>query len=621
MKNETSEDQSKPVINNSSLLTAENSSSIQSKLNQRRIKLAQIKKKKYSNTALFENKNRKISSKDKNTNKNQKGGIYITDVTVSKFRDTNFETKSTLQTTHNIPTHNTTKTYTRRNFSKTNKNSLPFITNYEPKKNNDDKNNFLTYFGHIFNKDYVKNIYNEHLEDKGKELDENKKKKKNLNQKKNKTFRDDKNEYIRKTNEIKRLKYELDLKKKAMEDYQVNLQNQINSFDNATSNLLSYKEEIENNFIEKYNDGLRNLSRKIYDKKIESDILNNRLKELRNDINNLKQAIVKKENVIKDIEKWLKLQIYIKEGKEPLDIKKALIEYKDKLIFNSMDELEMTLNYKKYQNILLIEKYNKIEKEKEKLFPSLFEHQKSYNKLEQTYIGSLNEKIVELNSLKKQERNLKATLFQLKKNNLSFNEENDNTNINNKNNKKENNDNTNDSKIKVNELGIKYKPIKYKNNIYHYIDCIFCGMLANDITGISLSTKDSNQLSNVNIPKEKKALIQMNFIEICLNHLISNINNRILNDPNSKIILEKTCKRIDSYHKMVNVNRNKMEMKKKRDSILKKVEDRSNKNYVYSRGKYDFNIVQEEKNKKIERLKNKKQMKKIDIWDFFYDVQ
>jgi hypothetical protein len=612
MKNETSEEASKPVANNSSLMTAENSSSIQSKLNNRRKKLALLNKKKYSNTALFENKKRELSLKEKEKeSKKQKNSIYITDVTSSKFRDTNFETKSTLHTTKNNQTYNSIKSRTKHSFSRTanintNKNrnsSLPYITNYNPRT---DEKNFLTYFGNIFTKDYVKNIYKEKIEPK-KESNENI----NLNKKKNKTFRDDKNEYIRKTNEIKRLKYELDLKKHALEDFKFKLMNKINSFEKTNADILAYKEDIENNFISRYNDNLRKLSRKLYDLKIELDIQNNKLKGLKNDINNLKQSIVKKENCLKDIEKWLKLQIFIKEGKNPTDLKTALIKYKGKLIFNSMEELEGHINYKQSQNLRLIQKYNKIEKEKEKLFPWLEDQEKSFHNLENIFINNITEKLIILNSLKKREKNLLATINQLKKENISNKDENDNKN------KKENTE----TKIALNELGVKYKPILYKNNIYHYIDCIFCGILANNIQGISLDTKDSNQLYNVNIQKEKKALIQMNFIEISLNYLISTINKKIANDKNSVIIIEKTTKLIESYHKMLNVNRNKMEMKKKRDKILKKVQDRSNKNYVFYRGKTDYNVVKEQKNINIEKMKNKKKLKNIDIWDFFYDVQ
>jgi len=70
MKTETSEDPSKPVVNNSSMLTAENSSTLHSKLNQRRNKLNAIKEKKYSNTALFENPKRDLSKNEKKRQKN-----------------------------------------------------------------------------------------------------------------------------------------------------------------------------------------------------------------------------------------------------------------------------------------------------------------------------------------------------------------------------------------------------------------------------------------------------------------------------------------------------------------------------------------------------------------------
>ena len=122
MKNETSEEASKRVVNNSSLITAENSSTLQSKLHQRRNKLAAIKEKKYSNTALFENQKRDWSKKDK---KKPKGGLYITAVTLSRFRETDLETKSTLQTTTNYSKNKNS----RNNFLKK-KSSLPYINKY-----------------------------------------------------------------------------------------------------------------------------------------------------------------------------------------------------------------------------------------------------------------------------------------------------------------------------------------------------------------------------------------------------------------------------------------------------------------------------------------------------------
>ena len=604
MKNETSEKSSKPVVNNSSMITAENSSTLQSKLNLRKNKLAQIRDKKYSNTALFENQKREWPLKEK---KRPKVGLYITDVTISKLKDSELDTKSTLHTTYNHPTYNSTKNRNRNNFFKT-KSSLPYITNYNNYNQKLDEETYLEYFKNMTSdENYLQKMEQE------KEKSERK-----LKNKKSRTFRDDKNAYIRKTNEIKRLKYELELKKNAMDNYQENLKIQLNSLNYTMANIQAYKDDIENNFIAKYNEALRIFPRKIYDLKLLSDKQNNELKQLKNDVMNLKQLITKKELALKDIEKWIKLQIFIREGKNPENVKAALKKYNGKLIYNSMEELENNLTYKQNNNLRLIDKYNKSEREKKNLMPWLAEQEKSYENFKKTFSVQVDEKLVELNSLKKREEDLIKTIKQLKSNDETneFNEI-----------KKLGNEpqimNIHEiysNQTLTNELGIKYKPIKKKNNIYHYIDCIFCSILSNDISGLDLDTNSLNQLSNINLPKFKRAFIQMNFIEISLNYLISSINSKIISDKNNMQIMEKTCKIIDSYHKMLNVNRNKKEMKKRRDNILKRVEKRANKNYFTSRGKTDYNVVLVQKNREMERLKNKKYLKNIDIWDFLHDV-
>ena len=604
MKNETSEKSSKPVVNNSSMITAENSSTLQSKLNLRKNKLAQIRDKKYSNTALFENQKREWPLKEK---KRPKVGLYITDVTISKLKDSELDTKSTLHTTYNHPTYNSTKNRNRNNFFKT-KSSLPYITNYNNYNQKLDEETYLEYFKNMASdENYLQKMEQE------KEKSERK-----LKNKKSRTFRDDKNAYIRKTNEIKRLKYELELKKNAMDNYQENLKIQLNSLNYTMANIQAYKDDIENNFIAKYNEALRIFPRKIYDLKLLSDKQNNELKQLKNDVMNLKQLITKKELALKDIEKWIKLQIFIREGKNPENVKAALKKYNGKLIYNSMEELENNLTYKQNNNLRLIDKYNKSEREKKNLMPWLAEQEKSYENFKKTFSVQVDEKLVELNSLKKRGEDLIKTIKQLKSNDESneFDEV-----------KKLGNEpqimNIHEiysNQTLTNELGIKYKPIKKKNNIYHYIDCIFCSILSNDISGLDLDTNSLNQLSNINLPKFKRAFIQMNFIEISLNYLISSINSKIISDKNNMQIMEKTCKIIDSYHKMLNVNRNKKEMKKRRDNILKRVEKRANKNYFTSRGKTDYNVVLVQKNREMERLKNKKYLKNIDIWDFLHDV-
>ena len=296
----------------------------------------------------------------------------------------------------------------------------------------------------------------------------------------------------------------------------------------------------------------------------------------------------------------------------------ALEKYKGKLIFNSMDELENNLAYKENQNIWLIDKYNKSEREKEHLIPWLFDQKKSYTSFEKNFTSNIADKLAVLNSLKKQERDLKLTITQLKNLYEKNTEEPKPTPLLKTSNTFYNKELL-ETQMKINELGIKYKPIKEKNNIYDHIDCIFYLFLSNDITGISLDLATNNQLSNINLPKFKRAIIQMNFIEISLNYLMADINKK-KKEKNGKQIMEKTSKIIDAYHKMINVNRNKMEMKKKRDNILKKVQNRANKNYVFSRGKTDYNVVLVDKNREMERIKNKKYIKNEDIWDFLHDV-
>ncbi len=619
MKNETSEEASKPVANNSSLITAENSSSIQSKLNNRRKKLALLNKKKYSNTALFENKKRELSLKEKEKeSKKQKNSIYITDLTSSKFRDTNFETKSTLHTTKNNQTYNSIKSRTKHNFSRTanintNKNrnsSLPYITNYNPKT---DEKNFLTYFGNIFTKDYVKNIYKEKIEPK-KESNENI----NLNKKKNKTFRDDKNEYIRKTNEIKRLKYEVELKKEAIEEYKENIKLHKNSIEYTISNLKSYKDNLENQFLIKYNIDLRKLEKELLLLKLNYDRENNEINNLNKEISSLQYLLIKKDNIIKDIEKWIKLQIYIKEGQKPKDLHEALKKYENTFIFNSLEDLNNTLTSKENKNLRLMEKYNKLQKEKQQYIEELQQAEKEVKKSDQAIYALLSQKENILNSLKNRHNILKSTVNNLTSRNT--------INARTKSYKRCKSTKIklptpiNNEELKRNDLGILYKPVTIKNDINFFIDCIYVSIIKNNIKGLKLNSSVINQLNNLNLSNNKKSVIKMEIIEISLNYLISSIKDKIKSDKNNVIIMEKTAKIIDLYHKKINGNKNKEEVKINWNNLMKKIVEKNKKTYFLPRGKIEkYNIVSIQKNKNHIKIKNKQTEKKIDIWDFLYD--
>ena len=109
----------------------------------------------------------------------------------------------------------------------------------------------------------------------------------------------------------------------------------------------------------------------------------------------------------------------------------------------------------------------------------------------------------------------------------------------------------------------------------------------------------------------------MKIIEISL---ISSINKKIVSDKNNLSIMEKTCKLIDLYHKKKNGTKNRMQLQKNWNNLMKKIEEKNKKTYYLPRGKIEkYNIVSIQKKKNEEKLKNKKVVKKIDIWDFLYD--
>ena len=618
MRNEFSPEKSNPKINNSSMITAENSS-LQSKFNIKKNKLMTELNPKYSNTILFEERQRRhpntVSRK-----KNPKS-IYLTDVVLTKYKETDFNTKTTLDATnmnyktinnHFIPNNIKTKSL---------KTLLPNITNFSHKYINNPS--CFTCCNQNLNPKFLTRLYNEQLINNNEREFNNF----NINKKEKNIFKESKYEYIRKTNEIKRFKYEMDIKREALEDYKQNIKAQISGIDNTINNIKSYRDNLENNFIYKYNKEIRILERQLLDERLNNDKVKRELRILKNDISYLKSIIMKKENIIKNIEKWLYLQIYIKEGEKPKNLKNYLLKYNNQLIFETPEELDNSLKYRENKNLRLIEKYNRSEREKEKYINELIEKEKEGENNDQSIDILVIQKENILNSLKKREKSLKKDLNKLilekrklQKDNLNRKKRNKYSNhsynnIHNKNSYYEND-------LNKNQLGILYKPIKYKNDIFNYIDCIFICILCNKINGLELNSNLLYQINNsFNITQYKKAMIQLKLIEISLNYLHSSINEKINSNKNNLIIMENTCKMIDLYHIKLNVEKNKLEQLNYGSRLMEKVEEKNNKIYYLPRGKIEkYNIVAITKKKDEENLKNKKVRKEIDIFDYLYDI-
>ena len=617
MRNETSLENSKPIINNSSLITAENSS-LQPRLNMKKSKLISQRNQKYSNAMVFENRQKEMSHTI--TNPKDKNSIYLTDVTLTKYRETESYNKTTLESS-NI--NSSTNNDFRRNKKYSQKHSLPNIRNsYRYSKNSP----FTCCGDFKINPKLLTRLYNEQLiVNSQRPIYENVELNKNK-LKHHSSYRETKNEFIRKLNEIKKFKYEIDLKKEAMEDYKQNIRTQLCGLENTMNNITAYRDNLENNFLSNYNKDIRKLERHLLEERLKDDENKRNLKNLKNEVNSLKLMLVKKENILKNIEKWVILQIFIKEGVEPKNLKESLKKYEYKLIFETPEELSYSLKFKENKNLRLIEAYNRIQKEKERYKQQCIENEKELENNDQKIDSILAQKESALKSLKRRELSLISIFNKLKLEKSIYQKENSNKIKRSKstNNKIINNNNIlsyHNSDLQTNELGVLYKPVKIKNNIFIYIDCIFKTLNCNNINWPKINSKYIHQMNNISTSKSQKAVIQMKIIEIYLNYLNTTINKKVNSNKKYFLIKEKVCKVIDLYHKKINGNKNKLEQQNYRQTLLNKVKEKNSKAIYLPRGKIEqYNIVNIEKKREEERIKIKKAKKKVDIWDFLYDI-
>ena len=584
-------------MNNSSMITAENSS-LFSKINTRNYLMNKTEEsKKYSNIFIFE-KPRRGKSNNFHKSKNSKlESLYLTDLKIKRTRDT---------TKTNYEFDNSCNNRSRQ----LSKESLPNITEYNRYIKKPDCFNCCDM---QLNPKYLTRLYNNQFKEKKIEQILSCKKPKI------KSLRDDKINYIRKTNDIKRIKYEINLKKEAMLEYQDNLKNHFNSINHTISNIKSYKDNLENIFINKYNENIRVLNNNLRDEKLNSDKRSEELMNLQKDVDGLQLLIHKKEAIIKKIEKWLILQIYIKDGKKPKNLKDELLKnYKNKLIFETPEDLDIIFKNKENKNLRLLNDYNKSDEEAKLYMEELYELEKHIGNLEVDTENVTLEKENTLKNIKKKNKELEISLnelYFLKKKYYKFN---DNNSIQNKRHRSINMNN--DDEIKKNELGIFYKPITNHNNVLAIIDSIYNTIISNNINGLSFNVSYINEINNINTSKTKRANIQMRIIEISFNFLLSYIKEKINSDSNNLEIIREAYHMLDLYHKKIKGNKNKIELENKRLGLMRKIEEKNKKVYFLPRGKIEkYNVVSIKNLKDKHRLKNQIVVKDIDIWDFLHD--
>jgi hypothetical protein len=211
------------------MYTAENSS-FHSKINSRKNRINSHDDYKYSNTVIFQLPRREKTNIYKKYIKN-KTSLYLTDIlnttnTTYKGKDINLKNTFGLTSISDI-----------NKINRISKNILPSIDSNNKSYNKYVKNpQCFTCCDTKLNSKYLIKLYNEqHMKNDFEEIINDKKSKINA-------VRDNKNTYIRKINDIKRIKYEINLKKEAINEYKENLKNHINSINHTTSIIKSYKE-------------------------------------------------------------------------------------------------------------------------------------------------------------------------------------------------------------------------------------------------------------------------------------------------------------------------------------------------------------------------------------------
>ena len=136
-----------------------------------------------------------------------------------------------------------------------------------------------------------------------------------LNFKRERTkVRDTSSEYIEKTKSIILARYNLKIKEESKKRIEDNIKKEIQSLDNTIKIMGKYKDDLEHNFIQKYNNALKKLNNQMKEEKIKNEELTSQLSSILKEVNNLKSQIKKVESNKILIEKWISFQIRLDKG-------------------------------------------------------------------------------------------------------------------------------------------------------------------------------------------------------------------------------------------------------------------------------------------------------------------
>ena len=404
--------------------------------------------------------------------------------------------------------------------------------------------------------------------------------------------RDTSYEYIEKTKSIILARYNLKIKEEAKKRIENNIKNEIKSLDNTIRQINRYKEDLENNFIQKYDMALRNLNIQYQEERTKNENLNFHLIKMLKEVNILKNQL-KKVNTNKVLlEKWIIFQIQMDKGYIPSNLKETLKnEYNNELIFQDIDDFDDWFVRAQNKNLKLLDEYNIKKKECDDLKKEFLEDQKLSN-YEKMIESEVQEKEKLLVLLKLRNKNLEREKKDCFKSQIS-------------------------SPKKVKKIQTEYeKPKKLKDSIYIKVKCIYN----------KINEELSNELKNINLNKEidrciskgDKTMKMIIAIEITLNFLISKFH-EYKSDYHNNDILKSIQEQIDLEHKIATANQRKLEEENKIEELKKNINKRDKKFIYVPKRKVDmfpFALYQKQRRTVTEKDDKKNE---LNIFDFLFD--
>ena len=310
------------------------------------------------------------------------------------------------------------------------------------------------------------------------------------------------------------------------------------------------------------------------------------------------------------IEKWIGLQIYIKDKVrvEEKNIKNFLNKnYKGKLLFQSVEEFDELFKKKEINNLRLIKTLNIKTEEKASFFKILKNIQKE-NTQDSDYL---------IKSIAEKEKLLK--LLKIRNDEL-LQERREVTKLRYESSKDENLPMpsllSSSALTPKREKNPVKKDINY-NIIYSMIQKTYDYILSNDCEALTQQIESFQYINSIN-KISMKALTQMKIIEMAFTFLVYYKQDHI---KGNEALYEQLMEEIEQNHKTIKSEKYKKEEELRLMEIHKKMEAKKNR-IVFKPTRQDIysSLIYIEKIKKKEQKMKKKVKKKLDIFDFLYDL-